>query len=57
LILKDGDKVLVDRMVDGNICPSDAARVRHKWGIYRGITTGVRTTYMMAADFKGYQCQ
>ena len=23
----------------------------------RGITTGVRTTYMMAADFKGYQCQ
>ena len=56
-VLKDGDRVLVDRQVNGTTWPSDAARVRHKWGIYRGIADGVRTTYMMAADFKGYLCQ
>jgi chitin-binding protein len=56
-VLKDGDKVLVDQEVKGTTWPSDAARVRPKWGIYRGITDGVRTTYMMAADYKGYLCQ
>lgn len=56
-VLKDGDKVLVDTQVRGTTWPADAARVRHKWGIYRGITDGVKTTYMMAADFKGYLCQ
>jgi hypothetical protein len=49
--------VLVNRMVNGTTWPSDAARVRPKWGICRGITTGVRTTYMMVTDFKAYECQ
>jgi hypothetical protein len=55
--LKDGDKVLVDKQQAGTIWPGDAARLRPKWGIYRGITTGVQTTYMLLSDLKAYQCQ
>jgi len=54
---KDGDKVLVDKQQNGTIWPSDGARLRPKWGIYRGITTGVQSTYLMVADLKAFLCQ
>ena len=54
---KDGDKVLVDKQQNGTIWPSDGARLRPKWGIYRGITTGVQSTYILLSDLKAYQCQ
>jgi hypothetical protein len=37
--------------------PSDGARLRPKWGIYRGITTGVQTTYILLSGLRAYQCQ
>jgi hypothetical protein len=54
---KDGDKVLVDKQQNGTIWPSDGARLRPKWGIYRGITTGVQSTYLLLSDLRAYQCQ
>jgi len=55
--LKDGDKVIVDKTQNGTTWPSDGDRLRPKWGIYRGITTGVQTTYIMLSDLRAYQCQ
>jgi len=55
--LKDGEKVLVDKQQNGTIWPSDGARLRPKWGIYRGITTGVVSTYLMVSDLRAYLCQ
>ena len=54
---KDGARTLVDTMVNGNTWPGNARRVWPKWGIYRGITSGVRTTHMLTADFTAHQCQ
>jgi chitin-binding protein len=54
---KDGDKVLVDKQQNGTIWPGDAARIRPKWGIYRGITTGVQTTYIQLAELRAYRCK
>lgn len=54
---KDGDKVLVDKQQNGTIWPSDGARLRPKWGIYRGITTGVQSTYLLVSELRAYQCQ
>jgi hypothetical protein len=55
--LKDGDKVLIDKDQTGNVTwPSDAARARPKWGIYRGIADGIQTTYMMLKDMRAWQC-
>jgi chitin-binding protein len=56
-LLKDGDKVLVDKMQNGTIWPSDGARLRPKWGIYRGITSGVVSTYIMLSELRAYHCQ
>ena len=56
--LKDGDKVLIDKDQGGIVTwPSDAMRARPKWGIYRGITDDLQTSYMMASDYKAYLCQ
>jgi chitin-binding protein len=55
-IFKDGDKVVVDKQQAGVTWPSDGARLRPKFGIYRGITTGVTTAYILLSDFKAYQC-
>jgi chitin-binding protein len=54
---KDGDKVLVDKQQNGTIWPSDGARLRPKWGIYRGIAAGVTSTYILLSDLKAYKCQ
>ena len=56
-IFKDGERTLHDSMVNGTTWPGNAMRVWPKWGIYRGITTGVRTTHMLTRDFRAYQCQ
>jgi hypothetical protein len=56
-VLKDGDKVVVDKTQAGTTWPSDGARLRPKWGIYRGITDGVQTTYIMLSDLRAYQCE
>lgn len=55
--LKDGETVVVDKTQNGTTWPSDGARLRPKWGIYRGITDGVVTTYQMLSDMRAYQCQ
>jgi hypothetical protein len=31
--------------------------LRPKWGIYRGVTTGVTNTYLMLSDLRAYRCQ
>jgi chitin-binding protein len=55
--MRDGARVLVDQEVTGaNLWPPEAARARPKWGIYRGITTGVQTTYLLISDLRAYQC-
>jgi hypothetical protein len=54
---KDGDKVLVDKQQNGVIWPSDGARLRPKWGIYRGITDGVQTTYIQLSELRAYRCK
>jgi chitin-binding protein len=56
-VLKDGEKVIVDKTQNGTTWPSDGDRLRPKWGIYRGITTGVQTSYIMLSDLRAYQCQ
>jgi chitin-binding protein len=56
-VLKDGDKVVADKTQNGTTWPIDGDRLRPKWGIYRGITTGVETTYIMLSDMRAYQCQ
>jgi hypothetical protein len=56
-ILKDGEKVVIDKQQNGATWPSDGARLRPKWGIYRGITTGVQTTYIMLSGLRAYQCE
>ncbi len=56
-VLKDGDKVIVDKQQNGVIWPSDAARLRPKWGIYRGVTAGVGNTYMLLENLRAYRCQ
>jgi hypothetical protein len=56
-IFKDGERTLHDSMVSGTTWPGNAVRVWPKWGIYRGITDGVRTTHMLTRDFRAYQCQ
>ena len=56
-IFKDGERTLHDSMVSGTTWPGNAVRVWPKWGIYRGITDGVRTTHMLTRDFTAYQCQ
>jgi hypothetical protein len=56
-ILKDGDKVVSEKTQAGTTWPSDGDRLRPKWGIYRGITTGVQTTYIMLSQLRAYQCQ
>jgi hypothetical protein len=56
-VLKDGDKVVVDKQQAGVIWPSDAARLRPKWGIYRGVTDGVGDTYMLLENMRAYKCQ
>ena len=56
-IFKDGERTLHDSMVNGTTWPGNAVRVWPKWGIYRGITDGVRTTHMLTRDFRAYQCQ
>jgi chitin-binding protein len=56
-VLKDGDTVVADKTQAGTTWPSDGARLRPKFGIYRGITTGVQTTYIMLSDMRAYQCQ
>ena len=54
----DGTKALVDQQIMGvTTWPANAARVRPKWGIYRGTTTGVQTTYIMFSDYLAYKCQ
>jgi hypothetical protein len=55
-VLSDGSKVVVDKEQAGVTWPSDAARARPKWGIYRGITGGVQTTYLMLSDMRAYRC-
>jgi hypothetical protein len=55
-ILKDGDKVVVDKQQAGVIWPPDGGRLRPKWGIYRGVADGVVSTYMMLSDLKAYRC-
>jgi hypothetical protein len=55
--LKDGDKVIVDQEIKGTTWPSDAGRLRPKWGIYRKINADIRTTYLMAKDYKSYKCK
>jgi hypothetical protein len=55
--LKDGDKVLIDKDQTGNVTwPADAMRARPKWGIYRGITDDLQTSYMMAKDYRAWLC-
>jgi chitin-binding protein len=54
--LSDGAKVVVDKEQAGVTWPSDAARARPKWGIYRGITGGVQTTYLLLSDMRAYRC-
>jgi hypothetical protein len=55
--LKDGDKVLIDKDQTGNVTwPADAMRARPKWGIYRGITPDLQTSYMMAKDYRAWLC-
>jgi hypothetical protein len=56
-ILKDGEKVVIDKQQNGATWPSDGARLRPKWGIYRGITTGVQTSYIMLSGLRAYQCE
>jgi hypothetical protein len=56
-VFKDGDKVLVDKQQNGTIWPSDGARLRPKWGIYRGIAAGVQSTYILLSALKAYKCQ
>ena len=56
-ILKDGDKVISEKTQNGTTWPSDGMRLRPKWGIYRGITTGVQSTYIMLSDLRAYQCE
>jgi hypothetical protein len=56
-IFKDGTRTLHDSMVSGTTWPGNAVRVWPKWGIYRGITDGVRTTHMLTREFRAYQCQ
>jgi chitin-binding protein len=55
-IFKDGERMLHDSMVSGTTWPGNAVRVWPKWGIYRGITDGVRTTHMLTRDFRAYSC-
>jgi len=56
-VLKDGDKVVSEKTQNGTTWPSDGDRLRPKWGIYRGITTGVQTSYIMLSNLRAYQCQ
>jgi hypothetical protein len=56
-ILKDGDKVVIDKTQSGTTWPSDGDRLRPKWGIYRGIADGVQTSYIMLSALRAYQCQ
>jgi hypothetical protein len=55
--MRDGTKVLVDQQVNATLWPSEAARLRPKWGIYRGTTDGVQSTYLLISDLRAYQCQ
>jgi hypothetical protein len=57
-ILKDGDTVLTDASKDGiSLWPADTARLRPKWGIYRGLgDPSVETTYILLSDLKAYTC-
>ena len=55
--LKDGDKVLMDKDQTGNVTwLAEAMRARPKWGIYRGITDDLQTSYMMAKDYRAWLC-
>jgi hypothetical protein len=56
-VLKDGDKVVVDKQQAGVLWPSDASRLRPKWGIYRGVTDGVTNTYLLLSELRAYRCQ
>jgi hypothetical protein len=56
-VLSDGSKVIVDKQQAGTTWPADGARLRPKWGIYRGVATGVKTTYILLSDFHAYQCE
>ena len=56
-VLKEGDRVVVEKTQNGVTWPGDGARLRPKWGIYRGVTTGVETTYIMLSQLRAYQCQ
>jgi chitin-binding protein len=55
-VLSDGTKTLVDKQQSGVTWPSDAARARPKWGIYRGLTDGVVSTYLLLSGMRAYQC-
>jgi hypothetical protein len=55
-VLKDGDKVVVDKTANGVTWPGEGARARCKWGIYRGITGGVATSYLLLSDMRAYHC-
>jgi hypothetical protein len=56
-VLTDGSKVIADKEQAGTTWPSDGARLRPKWGIYRGVADGVQSTYILLSDFRAYQCQ
>jgi hypothetical protein len=56
-IMRDGAKVLVDQQVNATLWPPEAERLRPKWGIYRGTTDGVQSTYLLISDLLAYQCQ
>jgi chitin-binding protein len=56
-VFSDGSKTIVDKQQNGVTWPAEAARLRPKWGIYRGIAEGVQTSYMLISDYRAYLCQ
>jgi len=57
-IVSDGARTLVDVEKQVPTWPSDAARLRPKWGLYRKLgDPHVRTTHMLIADLRAWLCQ
>jgi hypothetical protein len=57
--LFDGSTLLADETKTGiSTWPSNAARLRPKWGIYRslGDLAAIQTSYILLSGMKGYSC-
>jgi hypothetical protein len=57
--LYDGAALLADETKQGiSTWPSNAARLRPKWGIYRslGDLAAIQTTHILLSGFQGYTC-